>query len=94
MRRHRHALSRPCDAICAVLEPSAVLRVVALRAVLQPHTAVNALEHVHRPDSQHSHIIIGNELAEADAGQRDAADEAKPRRVMLVVSATHRAATS
>ena len=28
MRRLRHAVSRPCDAICAVLEPSAVLRVV------------------------------------------------------------------
>ena len=27
-RRLRHAVSRPCDAICAVLEPSAVLRVV------------------------------------------------------------------
>ena len=26
--RLRHAVSRPCDAICAVLEPSAVLRVV------------------------------------------------------------------
>jgi len=26
-RRLRHAVSRPCDAICAVLEPSAVLRV-------------------------------------------------------------------
>ena len=28
MRRLRHAVIRPCDAICAVLEPSAVLRVV------------------------------------------------------------------
>jgi hypothetical protein len=28
MRRLRHAVSRPCDVICAVLEPSAVLRVV------------------------------------------------------------------
>ena len=28
MRRLRHAVSRPCDAICAVLEPSAVLCVV------------------------------------------------------------------
>ena len=28
MRRLRHVVSRPCDAICAVLEPSAVLRVV------------------------------------------------------------------
>ena len=28
MRRLRHAVSRPCDAICAVLEPSAVLRLV------------------------------------------------------------------
>ena len=28
MRRLRHAMSRPCDAICAVPEPSAVLRVV------------------------------------------------------------------
>ena len=25
-------------------------------------------------DAQHSHVVIGNELAEADAGQRDAAD--------------------
>ena len=66
----------------------------ALRAVLLPHTAVNALEHVRRPETQHPHVVIGNELAEADAGQRDAADEAKPRRVMLVVSATHRAAAS
>ena len=29
--RLRHAVSRPCDAICAVLEPSAVLRVVRHR---------------------------------------------------------------
>jgi hypothetical protein len=28
VRRLRHAVSRPCDAICAVLEPSAVLRLV------------------------------------------------------------------
>ena len=28
MRRLRHAVSRPCDAICAVLDPSAVLRLV------------------------------------------------------------------
>ena len=28
MSRLRHGVSRPCDAICAVLEPSAVLRVV------------------------------------------------------------------
>jgi hypothetical protein len=28
MRRLRHAVSRPCDAICTVLEPSAVLRLV------------------------------------------------------------------
>ena len=45
---------------------------------------VNAVEHVHRPETQHSHAVIGNELAEADAGQRDAADEAKPRRVILL----------
>ena len=31
MRRLRHAVSRPCDAICAVLETSAVLRVVRLK---------------------------------------------------------------
>ena len=28
MRRLRHVVSRPCDAICAVLEPFAVLRIV------------------------------------------------------------------
>jgi len=31
MRRLRHVVSRPCDAICAVLEPSAVLHVVRCR---------------------------------------------------------------
>jgi hypothetical protein len=31
MRRLRHAVSRPCDAICAHLEPSALLHVERLK---------------------------------------------------------------
>ena len=31
MRRLRHAVSRPCDAICAHLEPSALLHVEQLK---------------------------------------------------------------
>lgn len=84
--------------LLGLVEPAVLL----LRARVPPVTLcplihrrqVNAVEHVHRPETQHSHVVIGNELAEADAGQRDAADEAKPRRVMLVVSATYRAAAS
>jgi hypothetical protein len=35
--RLRHAVSRPCDAICAVLEPSAVLRVVHCSGAAATH---------------------------------------------------------